>query len=115
MRTRSIVSALAALLWAGAFPAAAQVVVGGSEGPDVQVNWSVIDQLGPAPTLPSLLGGKLSPAVAAAASVPPGDVVYRPFGHKPAKPTHKVAAEHHERLAHPAKARKPGHKAAAAP
>ncbi len=132
MRARSIVSALAALLWAGAAPVAAQVVIGGSGGPDVQVNWSVIDRLGPAPTLPSLLGGKLSPAVAAAAEVPPGQIIYHRYGHSHAKAdkprftpyraghrhraAHHAAGHHvsnrHAKAAHPAEVKVPEHRSA---
>jgi outer membrane protein OmpA-like peptidoglycan-associated protein len=47
---------IGALLAASASPAAAQtMVLGGSTGPDVIVNESVLDSLGPAPTLPGLM------------------------------------------------------------
>ena len=42
-------------LSAVALPASAQVVIGGSGAPSVEVNWSVLDSLGRQPTLPDLL------------------------------------------------------------
>lgn len=46
-------------------PAAAQTVVGGDRGPSVTVNSGVLDQLGPAPTLPQLFGAERGLSVAA--------------------------------------------------
>ena len=57
LRTGTIALGLAALLAILASPALAQapIVVGGNGTPDVWVDESVIDSLGPAPTLPGLL------------------------------------------------------------
>jgi len=47
--------AIAALLLCSAFPAGAQLVIGGDQVESVQVDWSVLDRLGPSPSLPDLL------------------------------------------------------------
>ncbi|MGO8916998.1 MAG: hypothetical protein ACLQJR_13930, partial [Stellaceae bacterium] len=46
------------LLAVAATPAAAQTIVGGIQPPEVTVDLSVLDALGPAPTLPDLLRGQ---------------------------------------------------------
>jgi outer membrane protein OmpA-like peptidoglycan-associated protein len=62
---------LAALALLGAtLPATAQTVVGGGSRPSVTVDWSVLDSLGPAPTLPDLLRGKTPQQRRAAATAP---------------------------------------------
>ena len=58
MRTIPFVATLV-LLAAAAAPAAAQTVVGGIEPPEVTVDLSVLELLGPPPTLPDLLRGQL--------------------------------------------------------
>jgi outer membrane protein OmpA-like peptidoglycan-associated protein len=84
-RAKSIVSAVAVVLCAGAVPVAAQAVGGGSGSPDVQVNWSALDRLGPPPTLPGMLQGQAgtasaSPAAPAQEGQPgPGGAVYKPY------------------------------------
>ena len=64
LRTGTIALGLAALLALLAGPARAQapIIVGGNGTPDVWVDESVIDSLGPAPTLPGLLRGTLPKA-----------------------------------------------------
>lgn len=57
--------ALGALVCTVASPLAAQVVVGGNNVPGVEVNWSVLDRLGPAPTLPGMLLPNIRPPQAA--------------------------------------------------
>jgi outer membrane protein OmpA-like peptidoglycan-associated protein len=57
MRTIPVASGLI-LLAAAIVPAAAQTVVGGLHQPEVTVDLSVLDALGPAPTLPDLLRGQ---------------------------------------------------------
>lgn len=83
--------AFGALLGAIALPASAQVVIGGSNAPSVEVNWSVLDNLGRQPTLADMLKQDLPGAQAAAAapSAKSKGVQYRPYkpGAKPyAKP-----------------------------
>ncbi|MBI2236190.1 MAG: OmpA family protein [Magnetospirillum sp.] len=57
--------ALGALVCTVASPLAAQVVVGGNNVPGVEINWSVLDRLGPAPTLPGMLLPNVRPPQAA--------------------------------------------------
>jgi outer membrane protein OmpA-like peptidoglycan-associated protein len=58
--------ALGALVCTIASPLTAQVLVGGNNVPGVEVNWSVLDRLGPAPTLPGMLLPEVRPPQAAA-------------------------------------------------
>lgn len=78
-----------------ASPLAAQQTVGRSAGPSVSVDYGVLDSLGPAPTLPSLLRAQLPPVdssgprfpvVGKRRSTAPSDerVVLTPPGKKPA-------------------------------
>lgn len=83
--------AFGALLGAVALPASAQVVIGGSGTPSVEVNWSVLDNLGRQPTLADMLKSEPPTAVdsRAAASAKAKGVQYKPYkaGAKPyAKP-----------------------------
>lgn len=56
---RTLPVALTVLLFAtAAVPVAAQTIVGGRQQPEVTVDLSVLDALGPAPTLPDLLRGQ---------------------------------------------------------
>ncbi|HLO76104.1 MAG TPA: lysophospholipase, partial [Magnetospirillum sp.] len=73
MRSTWRVLAFGALVGAVALPASAQVVVGGSGAPSVEVNWAVLDQLGRQPTLADMLK-----------SEPPA-VETRPAGNQPDK------------------------------
>lgn len=77
-----MVAALAAVACAIAVPAAAQVVAGESETPDVQVDMSVLDRLGPQPSLPAMLEGRPQAAHAAPHAHAKGGVAYRPYGSK---------------------------------
>ncbi|CAA7620343.1 OmpA family protein [Magnetospirillum sp. UT-4] len=75
------VLALSALAGAVALPASAQVVIGGSDRPSVEINWAVLDSLGRQPTLADMLKAEV-PATPAAQSRLPGTqapVAYRPF------------------------------------
>lgn len=105
-RAAAVVVALGALIGA---QASAQVVVGGSGVPNVEVNWSVLDRLGPQPNLPGMLipesrvgsqaqrlsaGGAVKPPTAATA----GNIQFKPY--KPERPV-KTA----EKKATPAKAK----------
>ena len=71
--------ALGALASFAATPGAAQMVIGG-ERPSVDVNWGVLDKLGPEPTLPSLITRQ--PQSARPATAPKQGVVYKPYGDK---------------------------------
>ncbi|CAA7617783.1 Lysophospholipase [Candidatus Terasakiella magnetica] len=83
-----------------ASPVTAQVIVGDSR-PSVDVNWDLLDQLGPEPTLPTLLTRPPSqslplplPPVKAAPLPAPRPVVSKPVPPKPVKVTAKpVVAE----------------------
>ncbi len=76
---RLTIVALGALVSVAAFPAAAQVVVGESR-PSVEVNWDLLDKLGPEPTLPGLLTRRpAAPAKPKAATGTQGPV-YKPYG-----------------------------------
>jgi hypothetical protein len=99
------VLALGALLGAVALPASAQVVIGGSGAPNVEVNWSVLDSLGRQPTLADMLKNEPMPAQPrAAAPVQPkgkatanaGGVQFRPYqpgGAAAAKPVKPAKAQ----------------------
>lgn len=69
--------ALGALVSVAASPVAAQMVIGGAR-PSVDVNWDVLDKLGPEPTLPGLVTRKPPPVK----PVAPADrgVVFKPYG-----------------------------------
>lgn len=69
--------ALGALVSVAASPVAAQMVIGG-ERPSVDVNWGVLDRLGPEPTLPGLVTRKAPPAKPAALANQ--GVVFKPYG-----------------------------------
>jgi outer membrane protein OmpA-like peptidoglycan-associated protein len=88
--------AFGALFSAVSLPASAQVVIGGGNTPSVEVNWSVLDNLGRQPTLADMLKGEVPANEARAASQPKAKgVQYRPFkaGAKPyAKPAKAAAA-----------------------
>ena len=104
------VVALGALMGAVALPASAQVVIGGSGAPSVEVNWSVLDELGRQPTLADMLKSE-PPAETRAApgntrKPQAGGVQYRPYkpgatpyangkppAAKPAKPAKAPAAK----------------------
>lgn len=75
--SRVIMLALGAMVSVAASPVAAQMVIGG-ERPSVDVNWGVLDQLGPEPTLPALITRKPQP-VKPVTSTHQG-VVYKPYG-----------------------------------
>ncbi len=79
--------ALGALVSVAVSPVAAQMVIGGGERPSVDVNWDVLDKLGPEPTLPGLVTGQPQRAKP---SAPVGKgVVFKPYGGQAAS---KVAA-----------------------
>jgi len=86
--SKVIILALGALVSVAASPAVAQMVIGGGERPSVDVNWDVLDKLGPEPTLPGLLTRQPDKAAAA----PGHGVVFKPYGGhaeaKPAAPKH---------------------------
>lgn len=95
------VLAFGALMAAVALPASAQVVIGGSGQPNVEVNWAVLDSLGRQPTLADMLKGEVPGAQARAALNPPAaankGVQYRPYKAsadkaKPVKAVKKAAA-----------------------
>jgi outer membrane protein OmpA-like peptidoglycan-associated protein len=69
------VGALCAL----AAPASAQVVIGGSGSPSVEVNWSVLDSLGRQPTLADMLKQDVPASEARAALKEPKGVKYKPY------------------------------------
>lgn len=83
------VLAFGTLMGAMALPASAQVVIGGSGRPSVEVNWAVLDSLGREPTLADLLKGEPPPALqnapmaAGKAKSGPQGVQFKPY--KPAK------------------------------
>ena len=94
--------ALGALVCTIASPLTAQTVVGGNSAPGVEVNWSVLDRLGPAPSLPGMLLPEIRPtqAMQAAPTAKPGaqggapkGVAFKPYkdGGKPA-PAAKATA-----------------------
>ncbi|MGE5515903.1 MAG: OmpA family protein [Bacteroidota bacterium] len=88
--------AISALMGAVALPASAQVVIGGSGTPSVEVNWSVLDKLGRQPTLADMLKTGVPGAENRAEVSQPQSkgVQYRPYKAgakpytKPAKATH---------------------------
>lgn len=101
------VLAYGAVLAAVTLPASAQVVIGGSNAPSVEVNWSVLDNLGRQPTLADMLKAEppvSAPAVAAQPSASKG-VQYRPYvsGAKPYAKTSKPAKAAKAAKAKPAK------------
>lgn len=73
--------AFGALLSATALPASAQVVIGGSGTPSVEVNWSVLDRLGREPTLADMLRADLPGAETRPLNQPKSakGVHYRPY------------------------------------
>lgn len=75
------VLAFGALLGAVALPASAQVVIGGSGTPNVEVNWSVLDGLGRQPTLADMLKADVPASESRAALNQPKSkaVEYRPY------------------------------------
>lgn len=86
--------AFSALMAAVALPASAQVVIGGSGQPSVEVNWAVLDSLGRQPTLADMLKDDMPVKQSVVASKLPGQqqaVTYRPYQTAPAKKT--AAAE----------------------
>lgn len=96
------VLAFGALLASVALPASAQVVVGGSSAPNVEVNWSVLDNLGRQPNLADMLKTEPLPGETQAAQPrnrAPQGVQYRPYkpGAQPyakgGKPAAKPAAK----------------------
>ena len=103
------VLAFGALLASVALPASAQVVVGGSSAPNVEVNWSVLDNLGRQPNLADMLKTDPLPGETQAAQPrnrAPQGVQYRPYkpgaqpyakggktAAKPAKAAQKVPAQ----------------------
>lgn len=97
--------AFGALLGAVALPASAQVVIGGSGTPNVEVNWSVLDGLGRQPTLADMLKSDVPASESRAALNQPKSkaVEYRPY---------KAGAQPY---AKPSKAAKPVKAAAAKP
>lgn len=99
------VLAFSALLGVGALPASAQVVIGGSGSPNVEVNWSVLDRLGRQPTLADMLKSDVPVSDSRAALNQPKSkaVEYRPY---------KAGAQPY---AKPGKASKPVKAAAAKP
>jgi outer membrane protein OmpA-like peptidoglycan-associated protein len=77
--TRAIPCLFAVALLAGApLPAAAQTVVGSDRQPSVTVDEGVLDSLGPVPTLPDLLRGRLPERRAAIAHPRRGSALRRP-------------------------------------
>ena len=101
---KSFLSVAAAVFCTLALPASAQVIIGGSEAPSVEVNWGVLDSLGPLPTLPDMLRDApqthSSVRSAAVAPIPearpesPG-AVYKPYApaKAKAKPARKVVSK----------------------
>ncbi|MGE5475114.1 MAG: OmpA family protein [Bacteroidales bacterium] len=96
MRSTWRILAFGALFSAVSLPASAQVVIGSGNAPSVEVNWSVLDNLGRQPTLADMLKGEVPANETRAASQPKAKgVQYRPFkaGAKPyAKPAKAAAA-----------------------
>lgn len=96
------VLAFGALLASVALPASAQVVVGGSSAPNVEVNWSVLDNLGRQPNLADMLKTEPLPGETQAAlprNRAPQGVQYRPY-----KPGAQPYAKGAKPAAKPAKA-----------
>lgn len=96
------VLAFGALLASVALPASAQVVVGGSSAPNVEVNWSVLDNLGRQPNLADMLKTEPLPGETQAAQPrnrAPQGVQYRPY-----KPGAQPYAKGGKPAAKPAKA-----------
>lgn len=76
--SRLIVLALGAAACLNAPPASSQMIIGENR-PNVEVNWSVLDKLGPEPTLPSIVTRKPAPPPRSTAPVKKG-VEYKSFG-----------------------------------
>jgi outer membrane protein OmpA-like peptidoglycan-associated protein len=93
-KTTPVIWTLVALLGAGA--AGAQTVVGQSREPDVVVNWSVLDKLGPPPNIASMLrrqSGMSAPPPAQAPSGGAQGVVFQPYvPSAPLRSEHRHAA-----------------------
>ncbi|WP_275667824.1 OmpA family protein [Paramagnetospirillum kuznetsovii] len=95
-----MVLALGAAACLGASSASAQMVIGESQS-NVEINWSVLDKLGPEPTLPGLLTRKVAPPAKPKPITKQG-VAFKPYGKaegpamatvaKPPKPA-KIAVE----------------------
>lgn len=81
-----------AVIAAGGMPAASQTVIGGTQQPEVQVDRSVLDQLGPPRTLPDELLGVHAPSSAAGS----GKIVLHP-------PREAARAAHVARVRRPLK------------
>lgn len=83
-RAATVALALGAVIGAGLSPAMAQVVVGGSDQPDVQVNWSVLERLGPAPTLADMLRADIPATSMRSVLAPAGakaePITFQPYG-----------------------------------
>lgn len=94
------VLAFGALLASVALPASAQVVIGGGSAPNVEVNWSVLDNLGRQPNLADMLkdpqsgDSQLVQPRGRAAQVQGQGVQYRPYkaGAQPYAKTAKAPA-----------------------
>ena len=71
--------ALGALASVAVSPASAQMVIGG-ERPSVDVNWGVLDKLGPEPTLPGLVTRSPQQAKPKPAAPAGKGVVFKPYG-----------------------------------
>ena len=90
----SIVGALALMLaCVGASPAHAQTIVGGPGDSNVEVDWSVLDRLGPSPNLAGMLrapgtgrsGGAVARPGVEVGGLPGAGVVFHPYAPPPAK------------------------------
>ncbi len=88
--------ALAFLTVAATVPAQAQVVVGGDRAPSVSVDLTVLDRLGPAPTLPQLFGAARDGATSAAAE-PKTARAAKPALHRSSTKRASVGAKKHAR------------------
>jgi outer membrane protein OmpA-like peptidoglycan-associated protein len=74
--------ALSALMSAVALPVSAQMVIGGSGQPSVEINWAVLDSLGRQPTLADMLMNDMPVKPMASSTKLPGapqGITYRPF------------------------------------
>lgn len=103
------VLAFAALLGVAALPASAQVVIGGgSSAPSVEVDWSVLDNLGRQPNLADMLKADVPGAENRPAAVQPTakaqGVHYQPY--KPGATPYAKTAKPGKAAAHPAKVTK---------
>jgi outer membrane protein OmpA-like peptidoglycan-associated protein len=93
---RLTILALGALAGLAASPVTAQVVVGGTSSPSVEVNWGVLDRLGPEPTTAGVLQ-RQSPATAQMRPQSSGSqgVAFTPY-----KPEKRKAAKAQPKAAH---------------